>query len=150
MTIRILPLLALLVVSCAPKTFEIKGECYIVTAGRETVQLTGTTVYAIPLDAVETHISSKLAADSRNVEDELYYVKGMPQEVASATVDQDGKFSFSLPRGQYALVAMDSRRLFSKTEFYYWVVEATPQTTLSNSNLNGAGDSLLPRRFSLP
>lgn len=146
---RLLLILSLALFACAPKTQELKGEVYIITAGRETVKLTGTNVHAVPLDVLQKHLQVKAQADPRNTEDASFYLSGL-QESASSTVDLDGKFSITVPPGEYALVVMDSRKVFGNTEFYYWAVKASPQTTLSNSNLNGAGDSLLPRRFSLP
>jgi hypothetical protein len=69
-----------------------------------------------------------------------FFFTGLPQGVASARTDADGKFTLTVPRsGKYALAARAQREVFGSTEFYYWLVwveaDGTTKSILSNTNL---------------
>lgn len=70
-----------------------------------------------------------------------FYFSGMPKPIQSTKTDSDGKFSFRLTPGKYALAARASRKLFDSTEEYYWLVwisvknDPTMKVMLSNDNL---------------
>jgi len=68
----------------------------------------------------------------------------LPEGIAKATTDADGKFSMKLPNtGKFALAAHSQRRVFDSTEQYYWLVwvsidaEQAKQVMLTNQNLMG-------------
>ena len=80
------------------------------------------------------------------------YFLDLPQPVATAKTDADGRFTLTLPdEGEYVMVASSTRAVFSQTENYYWMVRVDPQQssiTLSNDNLSisGSPESMLPIR----
>jgi hypothetical protein len=68
------------------------------------------------------------------------YFDGLPAAVAQAKTDADGKFSMSLPVGDYVLAAATSRAIFKDMEQYYWLVKLDPNDQsqslmLSNDNM---------------
>ena len=70
------------------------------------------------------------------------YFKSLPSPVASVKTDADGKFSIPLDRkSTFALAAYATRRLFDKTENYYWLIsvsldgQLSKRIFLSNDNL---------------
>lgn len=71
--------------------------------------------------------------------------------MATSITDADGKFALKLSKaGKYAIAAKSTRRVFDKTEEYYWlfwiVVNGDPKSImLSNNNLTDSGstDSLI-------
>jgi hypothetical protein len=144
---RLLPLLVLCLLSgsCAllsppfrSSTVEVSGEIYVVTAGRETVPLTGAKVYAFRLADVRSHLL-RTASDASPLEQ----MKGLEPH-GDAVADSSGRFSIRVPRGEYAIGAVEHRQVGEKTEYYQWLVPATSSpVTLSNNNLPGEGDSLL-------
>jgi len=69
-----------------------------------------------------------------------FFFAGLPQGVASARTNADGKFTLTVPRsGKYALAARAQREVFGSTEFYYWMVwveaDGATKVTLGNTNL---------------
>lgn len=69
-----------------------------------------------------------------------FFFDGLPQGVASARTNADGKFTLTVPRsGKYALAARAQREVFGSTEFYYWMVwveaDSATKVTLGNTNL---------------
>lgn len=143
---RLLLLCCLLfAVACGPsKNVKIEGEVYVVTEGRETVKLAGSDVSVYRLEDVE-----KMVDDHKS--DVYDHLMQLPREsFETVTTDSEGRFSFTLPPGEYAVFSLQTRQAGSRREAYHWLVKAQPKTTLSNNNLAGRGDSLLPRRFALP
>ena len=139
-------LLLVLLASCAPTSQKIEGEVYVVTEGRETVRLAGSQVSAYPLADFE-----KLLVEKGTSNPDVYsYLTPLPPLVEKVTTDSEGKFSMTLPKGEYALLAVEHRDVGGRKEFYQWLVKAQPKTVLTNNNLAGRGDSLLPKRFALP
>lgn len=144
---RLLPLLVLCLLSgsCAlmkppfrPSTIEISGEIYVVTAGRETIPMTGAKVYAFSLADARSHLL-RVASDATPLEQ----MKGLDPQ-GDAVADSSGRFTIRVPRGEYAIGAVEHRQVGDKTEYYQWLVPATSSpVTLSNNNLPGEGDSLL-------
>lgn len=128
-----------------PRT--ISGEIFIITKGRQTVKLSGARISVQrlqeTLDAIHRAEESDIGHTFRIYD----YQRAFPGTEAATTADADGKFSITVPAGQYALVADEERAVFDKSEYYHWVVEAADHTTLSNSNLAGGPGSLLPARF---
>jgi hypothetical protein len=132
--------------SSKPKETELTGEIFIATRGRENFKLGAVTVSVIPLIKAEDYIAGKKVADSGKNMTSAWYFSGLPSSIAQTTTNSDGKFVLNLPRGEYALAATASRRVFKDTENYYWLVRVSAdkekQTViLSNVNLTSA-DSL--------
>ena len=139
-------LLALMLVSCAPSSQKIEGEVFIVTEGRQTVRLANSEVSAYRLADFQ-----KLLAEKGTADPNVYsYLEPLPEQIDSTVTDSEGRFSFTLPPGEYVLLAVEHRDIGGKKEFYQWLVKAQPKTVLTNNNLAGRGDSLLPKRFALP
>lgn len=62
------------------------------------------------------------------------YFNGLPSGIAKATTDADGKFSIKLPsNGRFAIAARGQRKIFDKTEEYYWLVWVTMDGSKSNN-----------------
>lgn len=118
----------------------VTGEIYVVTAGRETIKLSGTRIYFVPLYDVEQHFYQKrIVDDVLYPKDARFYLNDMPLGNIFVSSDSDGKFLVKLPKGQYVAVAETSRELFQSAESYYWLVKIdtnieTP-VTLNNANL---------------
>lgn len=68
-----------------------------------------------------------------------YIIGSLPPPMHSSKSDADGKFSLTLPKGEYVIVANASRKLINTSETYHWLVqidESTPSNfMLSNDNL---------------
>ena len=70
-----------------------------------------------------------------------FYLSGRPKPLQSIKTDSEGRFSFKLVSGKYALAAMGSRKVGDSTEKYYWFVwvtvrkDPTQKVMLSNDNL---------------
>jgi hypothetical protein len=77
-----------------------------------------------------------------------YYLDGIPDGVASAKTDADGKFTLRLLGGKrYVLAASANRQIADNTEYYHWLVWVTPTSDggpvmLSNDNLVTSGSAL--------
>jgi hypothetical protein len=76
-----------------------------------------------------------------------YFVE-LPQPIATAKTDAEGRFQMNLPDGDYIVVAKAERTVFKAAEKYYWVVRLAAQdskVTLSNDNLttSRSSDSVL-------
>lgn len=85
--------------------------------------------------------------------DPAFYYAALPAPIAANPTNADGKFSIKLPKAdKYVLVAHGSRKVFDKTEDYYWFVRFDASNgenkalTLSNNNSTDSNstDSLLP------
>ena len=78
-----------------------------------------------------------------------YLLTRLPKPLQSSKTDADGKFTFKVPNGKYALVAQSSRNAGPKVEFYHWAVRITVDTDrkimLANDNLvnSSSPDSML-------
>jgi hypothetical protein len=140
-------LVTVLFVSCAPKTRTISGEIFIVTNGRQAVKMAGTAIFVLPLDQTEDALHTQRIRDVANDMTVYEYLQALPKPIARTRADSEGKFSITVPAGEYALTAVEQRNVIEKDEFYQWVVKASDHITLSNDNLAGSGDSLLPSRF---
>ena len=79
----------------------------------------------------------------------LYYFSDLPEAMQATKTDADGKFSFKVPTGSYALAAASSRQAGKETEFYHWMVKVTvandKKAMLANDNLSTSGspDSMI-------
>ena len=126
---------------CACKTPEsnIEGEVFIVTQGRDNIKLAGTNVFAIPNKEAAEFFNQKTLIDKTPKKDGEFYFSGLPLPKASAITDSDGKYKMTVPAGEYVIVARDSRKVFDKTEYYYWFVkvkaESDTKLSLSNNNM---------------
>jgi predicted metal-dependent hydrolase len=85
--------------------------------------------------------------------------EGIPEGAAKAVTDADGKFALKLPGpGKYALAARAERRVYDKTERYFWVVwvdvggKGPDQVMLTNQNMLGqeADESVFDLKELLP
>lgn len=118
---------------------HVSGEIYIVTRGHDTIKLSATNIFFVPLKDVEEHLHNRNVVDVTDHEEVYFYLKDMPASKYAAYSDADGKFSVELPAGQYAAFALSQRRVFDTTEFYQWLVkvDANGETrlTLNNGNL---------------
>lgn len=143
---RLLPLALMLcfAVACGPSVVKVDGEFRVTDDRGAPVSLAGADVSVYRFEDV-----GKMA-DSPSM-DVYGYLKQLPAKTfETVTADSEGRFSFRLPKGEYAVFAVANRDVGGRKEFYQWLVPAKPKTTLSNSNLAGRGESLLPRRFSSP
>lgn len=70
-----------------------------------------------------------------------FYLSNLPEPLQTTKTDSDGKFSFKLKPGKYALAAKSSRKVIDSTEEYYWLIWLTVDSVptkkimLSNDNL---------------
>ena len=104
----------------------------------------------LPTGAQE-FIGSDSKAEKGTADPNVYaYLDPLPEQIDKTVTDSEGRFSLTLPPGEYALLAVEHRDIGGKKEFYQWLVKAQPKTVLTNNNLAGRGDSLLPKRFALP
>jgi len=75
----------------------------------------------------------------------FYYFTELPIAHQWTKTDGDGKFSFKVPSGSYALIAISSREAGTNTEFYWWMVRATvaadTKVMLANDNLSSSGST---------
>jgi hypothetical protein len=85
--------------------------------------------------------------------------EGIPEGAAKAVTDADGKFALKLPGpGKYALAARAERRVYDKTERYFWIVwveaggKGPDQIMLTNQNMLGeeADESVFDLKGLLP
>jgi hypothetical protein len=85
--------------------------------------------------------------------------EGIPEGAAKAVTDADGKFALKLPGpGKYALAAHAERRVYDKTERYFWIVwvdaggKGPDQVMLTNQNMLGqeADESVFDMKELLP
>jgi hypothetical protein len=85
--------------------------------------------------------------------------EGIPEGAAKAVTDADGKFALKLSGpGKYALAARAERRVYDKTERYFWIVwvdaggEGPDQVMLTNQNMLGqeADESVFDLKELLP
>jgi hypothetical protein len=93
-------------------------------------------------------VSGELRARQKALNSAAPFFVDLPQPVATAKTDADGRFELTIPEGEYVLVASAERTVFKDVETYFWVVRLNPEefkVTLSNDNLTGSGspDSLL-------
>ena len=68
-----------------------------------------------------------------------YYFEKLPAAIAVTKTDADGKFSLSLSPGKYVIAATSDRKLFNKSESYYWLVSVdtkSPSHSLMLTNDN--------------
>lgn len=86
-----------------------------------------------------------------------FFVSDLPTPLLQTKTDADGKFTFKLKPGKYALVAYASRMVGDETETYYWLNWITVnqkqqnRIMLSNDNKfeNGIPESFIPYDFDL-
>lgn len=75
----------------------------------------------------------------------FYYLNNLPTPIQKTTTDADGKFTFKVPNGSYALVAASRRSAGAETEFYHWMIrfaiDADRKVVLANDNLSTSGSS---------
>lgn len=85
--------------------------------------------------------------------------EGIPEGAAKAVTDADGKFALKLPGpGKYVLAARAERRVYDKTERYFWIVwvdaggKGPDQVMLTNQNMLGqeADESVFDMKELLP
>jgi predicted metal-dependent hydrolase len=85
--------------------------------------------------------------------------EGIPESATKAVTDADGKFALKLPGpGRYALAARAERRVYDKTERYFWIVwvdaggKGPDQVMLTNQNMLGeeADESVFDMKELLP
>jgi hypothetical protein len=79
-----------------------------------------------------------------------YYFSGLPDPLAEAETDADGKFTMTVPPGKYVLAARATRSVLLSDEHYWWMIKFDMGTLsrsvlLSNDNLSSSGsdDSLI-------
>lgn len=109
-----------------------------------------------------TDAKTQVAAERQKMLDllnEAALFEGIPEGSAKAVTDADGKFTIKLPAsGKYALAARAERRVYDKTERYYWIVwveaggRGSKQVMLTNQNMLGqeADDSVFDLKELLP
>ena len=91
----------------------------------------------------------ELRARQKTLNSAAPFFVDLPQPVATAKTDADGRFELTIPdKGEYVLVASAERTVFNDVERYFWVVRLNSEefkATLSNDNLttSGSADSLL-------
>jgi hypothetical protein len=126
-------LIVLLLVACSPHTSEITGEVYVFTKGRETVKLSGSTVYVYEGVAAQNYLSNSTETDKWE------RLKGLPKPVFQTDADSNGQFKIAVPQGTYYLVVVEDRATQTSVEFYQWLVPVDAskdvRVTLDNSNL---------------
>lgn len=94
-------------------------------------------------DVVEDKMQSYLTSLRKlgSYIDAPFFFDDLPRSIQKGKTDADGKFSFKLKPGRYAIVASASRQVVDDTEKYYWIVWLTVasgqenKVTLSNDNL---------------
>ena len=98
---------------------------------------------------LETRVAT-VAAQQKTLCSAAPYFENLPQAIASAKTDADGRFKIAIPDDDrdIVLVAKSQRQVFNAVENYYWMVRAKPSdsnVTLSNDNLtsSGSADSVL-------
>ena len=124
--------LVLLFASCA--SFETTGEVFVVTAGRETVKLSNSSVYLHRLENVQPLIDRLKAGEDAF---EVFKSSRDLLPIASAVTDSDGRFKIKVPStGRYVVEVSESRNVGSTSEHYWWLVPvSSDKVTLNNSNL---------------
>lgn len=123
-----IPLLLILFLSCSSQR-EIKGEVFIATNGGQNIKIGAADV---------------LLMQSNPSEINRIGYEGLVKMPAfkNAVTDSDGKFSFTVPSGEYALVVSSSRNVIGSVEFYHWAVlvdvrNGNAIVSLNNQNLEG-------------
>ena len=100
----------------AAASMKFKGQAFITTRGAGSYKLSGMKVYVFP-EGTEALFQTNLTVQ-------------LPQPIASASTDADGKFSFSLPSKQGFFLFAQGRRLVGKyEELYEWRI---PSSEISN------------------
>ena len=81
-----------------------------------------------------------------------FYFKKLPAPKFSTRTNSDGKFKFTIPKtGKFAVAASATRKVASKTEFYFWLIRISldgkdsVSIILGNHNLatSGSDDSFI-------
>jgi len=126
---------------------NVSGQCFIVTKGGDNVKLGLITIaiydpkttnafysYALDWEIVVAKGQNSLLSSSdpnaRELSDSLDDVKydgykNLPEPLYSVKTDADGKFILKkLPKDDFRLFAIGSRKVGSNTEHYVWVIEA--------------------------
>src|SRR5438874_6038992 len=97
---------------------------------------------------IETRIYARiqlkeLRARQKTLNSAAPFFVDLPQPVATAKTDADGRFELTIPdKGEYVLVASAERTVFNDVERYFWVVRLNSEeskVTLSNDNLTSSG-----------
>lgn len=137
----------------------ISGQVYVVTRGRENYKLGDLNVYFVP----EQEMAQFLETNSISTEYERYkstwwsgdpnlrpvdnradrvvflHFEKAPRGVHTGRTDAEGRYEALVPRGQsFYVMARDTRRVYSNTEFYVFLKLIGPNETvvnLSNGNL---------------
>ena len=92
-----------------------------------------------------THLHNRLIF----LRSSYFFFAELPRPQQASKTDADGKFSFKVPIGSYALKAQSSRKAGSNTEFYNWIVrvqvDGDKKIMLANDNLadSGSADSMI-------
>jgi hypothetical protein len=123
----------LLFISCGPKESEITGEIFVATKGGQSFKLGAVSVLLLKKSTANGMREGKTQAKTSlsSLPD--------PQTVATTTTNSDGKFTFKVPYGEYAVLARAQRNVFDDTEHYVWLVDVSanqPNVPVSLDNNN--------------